>query len=601
MRPINTHINIAPSYSIDACRIRMVWVLAGFAIMYAILAVKMIDANKGDRSLGRLFSEAYHDIDTTTTQTVASVEMMRGTVKTEGERWQPNVPAMVMPRQSIRDRSGVLLASSVPTRSLYVRPHEIIDAHDTAQRIHTALPQLDLITLQKRITSKAKFVWLQHHLTPKEQEAVLWAGIPGVYLHDDYRRMYPHGHLMAHVLGYTDDYGKGLAGVEKSFDRQLMSDEEISPLTLSIDVRMQQALYDAVAKAMFKHQAIGAAGAIFHIPTGQARAMISLPDFDPNRPRAFPSSAHFNRLTVGEYELGSIFKTLSLAFALEHGNITMTQGYDATHPIRFQGNTIRDFHPKRRWLSVPEILVYSSNIGTVKMVQDVGMEKQRAFLHQVGLFEPVGLEIKEFAVPKARKTWKPVESATISFGHGISVTPMHLIRGMLAVNNGGEYRDVTLLDNQKKEATRILGKETSYHVNRLMRAVVQHGTASKADVKGYAVGAKTGTANKVVNGRYSTDKKLSSLIAAFPMPQPEYFVFIMLDEPIGTKDTYNYATAGWVAAPAAAEVIRAIAPMAGIPPIYFMPEDDIDRMIISAAYRAKHGVNPPYVQKTSAY
>jgi cell division protein FtsI (penicillin-binding protein 3) len=579
---------------------RMHVVMCGFMLCYFLLALKLIDVTVADRSFAELWDETSATIETVGDDTMQGVKVMKGDASWDNPRFQPSIPPVVLPRQSIRDRNGVLLAASVPTRSLYVRPREIQNHETVARNIAALLPNMEYETVLRRLHSPAKFVWLKRHLTPQEQEAFLWAGIPGIYLHDDYNRIYPHHRLASHIIGYTDIDGQGLAGVEKYFNADMARTDRLKPITLSVDIRLQHILYEAVAAGMEKHSAIAAAGAIFHIPTSEAVAMVSLPDFDPNRHQHFTSETKFNQLSVGKYELGSIFKTVSLALALESGAVTLQDSFDATLPARYQGGVIHDFHAKKRWLNVPEILVYSSNIGTAKMVEKAGIPAQRRFLRDIGMFESVGIELHEQAIPTTRATWKPIDAATISFGHGLSVTPLHLIRSMLTINGGGQHRELTLLKDNQKEGRQLLHPTTSTQVNRLMRAVVQHGTATKADVKGYAVGAKTGTADKVVDGKYHHEKKLSSLVAAFPMPNPEYFIFVMFDEPKGTKDTYNYATAGWIAAPVASNIIREMTPLVGMTPIYDAPPDEVDAMILEAAARAKQGiVRPSYVQQTA--
>ncbi len=558
-----------------------------FTLCFLSVCIRLIVITMDGRPFMQLVDDAVKGVSSVKEDTMAGMDMFRGKAMPNAARWQPAMPEVVLPRQAVRDRNGVLLASSVSTRSLYAKPHEIDDAHAIINTIASVIPDLDKDLLLRRLNSTAKFVWLKRHITPEEQEKLLWKGIPGLYLHDDYRRIYPHGRLFSHVLGYTNVDGEGLSGVEKSFEYELRRDDALKPLTLSLDARLQQALLDVVEGTKVKHRAIGATGAVFHIPTGQARALVSLPDYNPNRPMQSPSDAHFNRLSVGQYELGSIFKTFSVALAMEHGGVTMTQGFDTSKPMQISGMTIRDFHAKNRWMTVPEIFAYSSNIGTVKMMHEAGYHKQREFLSQLGMFEPTSIEVMERSTPVTKTKWRPVQSATISYGHGISVTPMHLIKGMVAMSGGGEVRDLTIVNDVTKPTKRIMQQRTSDNINRLMRTVVQHGTARKANVAGYAVGGKTGTANKAINGSYHKSKKISSMAAAFPMPNPEYMLFVMLDEPKGTRDTFNSATAGWVAAPAIGHLVRAITPIIGMPPVYNTPEDNIDRIIINAAERAK--------------
>jgi cell division protein FtsI (penicillin-binding protein 3) len=588
---------------VDTGKWRILSIAIFFALCYISLAVRLVDITMGHRSFTALIMDAIHDLTHAKDETLTSVKMIRGKVQINEEKeWQPHMSQVVMPRQSIRDRNGTLLASSVATRSLYARPHEVAQPEAVVATLKNAIPDLDATLVLRRLKSNAKYVQIKRHLTPAEQEKVLWSGIAGIYFYDDYYRIYPQGRLFSHLLGYTDADSNGIAGVEKYFNHPLSQDDAVKPLTLSLDVRMQGAFHDILQASMQEYRALAVTGAIFHIPTGEARAMVSLPDFDPNRPMEATADARRNRLSANQYELGSTFKTLSLAMAMEYGGVTIHDGFDASHPISFRGTRINDFHAKNRWLTVPEIMIYSSNIGTVKMANVVGADIQRKFLNDLGMFKRVGIELNEYAVPRTAPVWKPVESATISYGHGIQVTPLHLIRGMITVTGGGKLHDLTLLEGQKKVGDALISSDVSHQVNRLMRAVVQHGTAKQADVPGYAVGAKTGTAIKVVNGRYDNSKNISSMVAAFPMPNPEYLIFVMLDEPHGTKATFNFATAGWVAAPAVAQTVRAIAPMIGMPPIYETPEDEVDHIIHNATMRANAGqpyAKQPYVQRAS--
>ncbi len=586
------------SRNADVGRARIITISAFFALCFVSVCVRLVSISMDGRGFIELAQESFGGVGDMKESTLEGVGIVRGEAPDE-QLWKPSVPEVVMPRQTIRDRHGVLLASSVATRSLYAKPDEIKDVDTVISTVSTILPDVDTTLLKRRLTSNAKFVWLKRHITPKEQEALLWQGLPGVYMHDDYQRIYPHGRLFSHVLGYSNVDGEGISGVEKSFDELLQRDDVLNPLKLSLDVRMQQALLDIVEQYKIKHNAIGATGAIFHIPTAQARAMVSLPDYNPNLPMKSKATARFNRLSVGQYELGSIFKTFSLALAMEHGGVTLHDGFDATQPMLINGTRIQDFHPKRRWLNVPEIFAYSSNIGTVKMMHTAGMDKQREFLTRLGMFEATGIELTERSTPKTAQEWRPVRSATISYGHGISVTPLHLIQGMIAMTGGGEARDITLLDSTIKESVPVVSRHTSAQINRLMRAVVQHGTAGQANVGGYAVGGKTGTANKAISGGYSNDKKISSMAAAFPMPNPEYLMFVMLDEPEGTPDTHNYATAGWVAAPAIADITKAIAATEGILPVYATPEDEVDQLIVNAAERAERQRKQRYIRNAS--
>jgi cell division protein FtsI (penicillin-binding protein 3) len=343
-----------------------------------------------------------------------------------------------------------------------------------------------------------------------------------------------------------------------------------SRLPLTLDLRVQHAMRAELARAMGRFSAIGAAGIVMDVTNGEVLALVSLPDFDPNDATAIDDRARFNRATLGVYEMGSTFKIFTTAMALDSGKVTLNGGYDATKPIRIARFVIRDFHAKRRWLSVPEIFMYSSNIGTVKMALDVGIAEQRAFMGRLGLLRASPVELSEVGQPLVPAKWREVNAMTISFGHGLAVSPMQLAGGVAAIVNGGVLYPPTLRKRPAGEplvGVRVISERTSEQMRRLMRLVVSKGTGRKAAAKGYLVGGKTGTSEKVVGRRYRAKALMSSFVGAFPMTAPRYVVFAMLDEPTGTLETQNYATGGWVAAPVVGAVISRIGPLLGVRPI----------------------------------
>ncbi|MBY0408177.1 MAG: penicillin-binding protein 2, partial [Rickettsiales bacterium] len=305
-----------------------------------------------------------------------------------------------------------------------------------------------------------------------------------------------------------------------------------------------------------------------------------LPDFDPHNPMKSKEANRFNRATLGTYEMGSTFKTFTMAMALEAGTANMKSSFDANNPLKIANFTIQDSHPMHRFLTVPEIYAYSSNVGTARMVLEVGAKRQKAFLEKLGMMKPVELELVEKSTPLFPKEWKEINSVTISYGHGISVSPLHLVRGIGAMVNGGTLPRLTLLKDGNKgkaEGPRVISEKTSEHVRRLMRLVVEHGTGTKADVPGYRVAGKTGTAEKNTGGRYDANAKLASFIAAFPVDDPQYVVLVMIDEPKGDKTTHNFATGGWISAPVVNKVIARMGPLLNIRPDYVAPKDDAEK------------------------
>lgn len=471
-------------------------------------------------------------------------------------------------RADIVDRNGILMATSLNTASLFANPRLVLDPEQAALRLSTALPDIDVKAIEKKLRSNRGFVWLRRHLTPRQQYAVNRLGIPALNFQREARRMYPLGPLASHVMGFTDIDNKGLTGIERYFDKELRTRQ--SNMALSIDVRVQHVLEHELGLAMKKFSAIGAAGLVMDVNTGEIIAMSSLPSFDPNQPGSIPQDLRFNRTTLGVYEMGSTFKIFTTAMALDAGTVSLNGGYDATDPIRVARFTIRDYHAKKRWLSVPEIFMYSSNIGTVKMALDVGIPGHKKFLSSLGMMKTVGIELSETGTPLSPDNWREINSMTISFGHGLAVSPLHLVAGVSAVVNGGIYRTPTLIRRSPADipvGKRVISEDTSLEMRRLMRLVVEQGTGRKAAAPGYLVGGKTGTAEKVSGRGYKRKALISSFVAAFPMNKPRYVILAMLDEPTGTKETFGYATGGWVAAPVIGAVVGRIAPVLGLRPI----------------------------------
>ncbi len=471
-------------------------------------------------------------------------------------------------RADIVDRNGVLMATSLSTASLFANPRLVLDPEQAALKLATALPDIDAKVIEKKLRSNRGFVWLKRHLTPRQQYAVNRLGIPALNFQREARRMYPMGSLAAHALGFTDIDNKGLTGIERYFDKELRTRQD--NMALSIDVRVQHVLEYELGVAMKKFSAIGAVGLVMDVTTGEVVAMSSLPSFDPNQPGAIAQDLRFNRTTLGVYEMGSTFKIFTTAMALDAGTVSLHGGYDATNPIRVARFTIRDFHAKKRWLSVPEIFMYSSNIGTVKMALDVGIPGHRHFLTTIGMMKPVAIELSETGSPLSPNRWRAINSMTISFGHGLAVSPLHLVAGVSAMVNGGIYRTPTLIRRNPSETPigkRVITAETSAKMRRLMRLVVKNGTGQNAAAPGYLVGGKTGTAEKASGRGYKKKALISSFVAAFPMHNPRYVVLAMLDEAKGTKETFGYATGGWVAAPVVGAIVRRIAPVHGMRPI----------------------------------
>ncbi len=543
----------ASKRSLEQCRTRLVFIAGLLLICYALLAVRIVDVS---------LLQAPDD-----TQTILAENGIT-----------PVKDNDTLERGRIYDRMGELLAVSLPSHTLYAKPR-IIDrfgAAEAATALSKIFPKMKRKALLKKLDPKSSFVYLKRHITPSQMEAVNALGIPGLEFEKAMRRVYPQGKSFSHVVGFTDVDGNGLSAIEKKFDKAL--GEKGEDIHLSVDARMQHILRDELLKGMKEFRAIGGVGAIMDITNGEIVALSSLPDFDPNEPKKASANARFNRAVAGVYEMGSTFKTFTTAMALHHKTAKIFDRYDVTKPIKVARYTIRDSHPENRWLTVPEIFMLSSNIGTVKMIMEVGKQRQQDFLKQLGLFQRSSIELPEVAMPLIPKTWRDINMMTISYGHGISVTPMHLVQAIGTLLGDGKHLAPTLLkdsDMSKKERPQIVSAETTAQLRKLMRLVVEHGTARKANAEGYRVGGKTGTAEKVKGGNYRDKDKLASFVGVFPSEAPRYVVLAMLDEPRGNKSTYGFATGGWVAAPVVKRVIEKMAPMYGIRPIIELPSEAI--------------------------
>jgi len=420
----------------------------------------------------------------------------------------------------------------------------------------------------RKLTSGKRFDYIRRALTPNQKFQVNRLGIPALDYKREERRTYPHGPLLAHILGYTDVDGRGISGLEKSFNHQLSAGED--SLNLSIDVRLQAILRDSLSQTITDFKAIGGAGIIMDIHTGEILSLVSLPDFDPNDTNTLVGDAGFNRATKGVYEMGSIFKLLNTAMALDHNIISLTDRFDTSKPLRVGRFQITDYRGEDRVLTVPEVLVYSSNIGSAQIALEAGTETQRAFLHRMGLLQSATLELPEIGYPLYPTTWRNANTMTISYGHGIAVSPLQLVNAIAALSNGGLLQTPTLLkagpQDPRQPAQRVISEQTSKTIRDLMRLVVLQGSGKKANSPYYQVGGKTGTADKQQNGRYNERVRISSFAGVFPLDAPRYALIAMVDEPQGIERTFGFATAGWVAAPIMQQVVDRTAPLLGLAP-----------------------------------
>jgi cell division protein FtsI (penicillin-binding protein 3) len=480
-------------------------------------------------------------------------------------------------RAMITDRNGQPMAISLNTVSLFADPRQIGDAEDAARKLKQILPRLSLAETTDRLKRDKKFIYLAREITPREELAINDLGIPGIDFRPTQHRQYPLGRTAAQVLGGVDVDQAGFAGVEKYFDERLRTNTD--PLRLSIDLQVQAAVREELVTAMDTFEAIGGCGIVMDVRTGEVLAMVSLPDYDANFVRTSPAEDRFNRAVEGTYEPGSTFKLQTASMALDSGLVHIWDEFDASHNISVGRFTISDFEGKHRWLYLPEVLAYSSNLGAAHIALTVGAERQRAWLKAMGMFGRTGIELPESARPivQPASSWKELATMTVGFGHGISVTPLHVVKGTAAIANGGVLMQPTILardSGDMPEGVRVMQPSTSDVMRKLMRLVVTDGFGKSAEVPGYYPGGKTGTAEKVAaHGGYRKHANVAAFMSVFPMNAPRFAVYMMLDEPHGNKNTYGYATAGWVVAPAAGKVIARIGPILGmLPDIQDMPQ-----------------------------
>ena len=483
-------------------------------------------------------------------------------------------------RPPILDRNGLEMAVDIRVPSLFAEPRRIIDVEEAVRKLRTVLPDLDEAWLRNRLTGDKGFVWVQRELSPAIQDRVMRLGIPGIDFITESKRFYPGMTEASHILGSTNIDNQGISGIEKHMDGEdvaLLQDlglargNALAPVELSVDMRVQHIMHEQLVDAMTRYQAIAAGGVMMDIYTGEIIALASIPDFNPNEPATALVKDSFNRITSGIFEPGSIFKTVTMAGALDSGAVRITDQFDARFGVRFGRFTIDDFHGKHRILSLPEIYKYSSNIGTIRVMQAMGKEAYRAFLSTMGFDRRVPFELPEMRLPTVPKEFSEVGAATASFGHGLSVSPLHMVTAYSAFVNGGNYIAPTLYKRDVAEAEllyrRVLQPSTSDQIRYLMRLNALEGSGSQMNKEalGYRVGGKTGTAEKVVDGRYSSAKVTNFFASAFPLDNPRYAMVIMVDEP-HAENAQSGTTAGWNAGMVTGRIVQRVAPMLGIAP-----------------------------------
>jgi len=490
-------------------------------------------------------------------------------------------------RKNIVDRNGQVLAVDLAISSIYANPKKILDAKEAVKKLKEVFPGLNSQTLYKDLTSKKKsFVWIKRNATPKEVYAVNKLGLPGVMYENGHRRFYPHNNLLSHIIGYVGIDGMGLAGIEKNFDKQLIIDEGIDSndsLALSIDLRIQFIVYEELKAAFDEFKPIGAAAIVADVSNGEILSIVSLPDFNPHNPGKASSEQLFNRATHASQELGSVFKIVTMAMGIDNKTVNLASSYDVSEPIKYARFKLKDYHAKGGVQTIPQIFLNSSNIGTAKIAMDLGIDIQKKYLKKFGLFDPVSIEIPEKgqALYPSSSKWGALSTMTISYGHGMMLTPIHFMRSFIGILNDGKMFELTLLldGNKGKISTKIIATDTADKIKKLLRLVVKEGTGKKAEAMGYIVGGKTVSAEKSIKGGYSKKANISSFVAAFPIHEPKYALFVILDEPKGNAATFGYATGGWTAAPVISKIITRMSAVLGIEPI-----DEEDKNISKKLY-----------------
>ena len=536
-------------------RARIVLAMLAFAAVYTIIAVRLV--------MFAIVSNSH------TTHRVVSED------------------AIATARPDILDRNGEVLATDVRVPSLYAEPRRLIDVDEATELLTADLPDVNAKDLRDRLASKRGFVWLKRDITPEQQREIYRQGLPGIGFLNENKRDYPNGDEVSHLLGRVDIDNQGIAGIEKWLDGQglmalhmagLASDRLQTPVQLALDLRVQHAMRDELVAARAKFHTLAAAGVVLNVRTGEIVAMVSEPDFDPNDPQDPHDQTLINRLTTGVYEMGSTFKAFTVAMALDSGKATLKSTFDAHNPLHYGKFEIHDFEPMQRALTVPEIFTYSSNIGAAHIAMAMGIDAHKAFLKKMGQLDRLRTELPESAEPIVPRHWGELNTMTIAFGHGLSVAPLQAVMGVAALMNGGILIPPTFLKRSEAEAQalgiRVVKPETSLMMRYLMRLNVEKGTASKADVPGYYIGGKTGTADKVEFGRYSKTRVLTDFMAVMPADQPRYLVLVMLDEPQALPETHGFKTSGWNAVPTGGAVVARIAPLLGIQPRMDLPPAD---------------------------
>jgi cell division protein FtsI (penicillin-binding protein 3) len=510
---------------------------------------------------------------------IAAQLLRLGLVGSPGTRTTAGEPAPHgWARPDIVDRNGRLMATDLAAHSLYADPQRVQDVDEAIEKLTAELPSLKASELRKLLADRGRrFVWVARALSPRQAQRIHDMGLPGLGFRTELRRLYPLGTLAGHVLGAVNLDNRGLAGIERMLDDKGLiepaRDAQRSakpPVRLSLDIGAQHAVAEELKRALTQYGAGAAAALVLDARTGEIVVAVSLPELDPADPAALLDAAKLDRLIAGTFELGSIYKILTIALALEYGIADLDTIYDVRKPLGAGGHIIKDPYPQGRPLTAREIFLYSSNVGSGMLALQAGAGRQRAFLERLGLLEPMRTEAGPVAPPQLPKTWARTQTITIAYGHGLAVAPLQFAAAAAAVVNGGEKVVPTFLARGDAPANRerVVSEATSTSLRELMRLGVTHaaGTGRRAEAEGYGVGGKTGTAEMPGRGGYQEKAVVASFLGAFPMEAPRYLTFVLLFEPQGTSETGGRITAGVNAAPVTARIVERIAPILGVRP-----------------------------------
>lgn len=528
--------------------LRIYFLIAIFSILFLILTVRVL-------SLSLFIKESTEHTATVTTE-----------------------------RLAITDRNGNVLAVNLPSSSLYLNPKKLLSAEQEIAKLSSIFPSINPKIFSTKLSSDKSFIWIKRDITPLEQQKIYDLGLVGFGFEREQKRFYTYGSLLSHVLGYVDRDLHGLAGIEQYYDKFLTSEPELedrrvlgNQLQLSIDVRLQTILSEEIDKTMKKFSAKGAAGIIVNPNNGEILALVSKPDFDPHYPGKATPEQLFNMATQGVYEVGSSIKGLTVAIGIDNGSTSICDAYDLTY-MKVGGFQIKDTYPVKGWQSLPYVFLKSSNIGMGQIALEVGKDNFIKYLRKLGLLDNLKIELPERARPLFPNYSRinDLSLVTISYGYGISESPAHVIQATIPIVNGGILYPMTLIKQKEApQGTRVLKESTSHDLKKLMRLVVSTGTGSKAEVKGYYVGGKTGTAEVAENGKYNKNKRMSSFMGIMPATNPQYLVYVIFNQPVGHKDTFGFAGGGWTAAPTVGAIFSRIVSMFGIKPL----DEDSDEVI----------------------